>query len=56
MNLNRKKEIVKVKLNKFVKILSNLLFKKALCYMVYAISISILIKITIDVNLYISVL
>ncbi|MCC0629957.1 hypothetical protein IR152_00145 [Clostridioides sp. ES-S-0108-01] len=56
MNLNKIKEIIKKGLKNFMKIVVNLFCNKLSHYMLYVISISVVIKITMDINLYISIL
>ncbi|HGM3220546.1 TPA: hypothetical protein ACKOG4_002699 [Clostridioides difficile] len=56
MNLNRLKEIIKNGLKKFMKVVVNLFCNKLFHRMLYVISISVVVKITMDINLYISIL
>ncbi|MDF3322599.1 hypothetical protein [Clostridioides difficile] len=57
MNLNRIKEIIKKGLKKFMKVVVNLFCNKLLFHrMLYVISISVVVKITMNINLYISIL
>ena len=56
MNLNRIKEIIKKGLKRFMKVVVNLFCNKLFHRMLYIISISVVVKIPMDTNLYISIL
>ncbi|MCJ0223155.1 hypothetical protein JY758_06090 [Clostridioides difficile] len=56
MNLNKKEKIVKPVLKKLTEIVLNILSKKILNYAIYAISVLIVTKVVINIDLYISIL
>ncbi|WP_158222450.1 hypothetical protein [Clostridioides difficile] len=56
MNLKKKEKIVKPVLKKLTEIVLNILSKKILNYAIYAISVLIVTKVVIDIDLYISIL
>ncbi|VIE83766.1 Uncharacterised protein [Clostridioides difficile] len=56
MNLKKKEKIVKPVLKKLTEIVLNILSKKILNYAIYAISVLIVTKVVINIDLYISIL
>nr|UWI49060.1 hypothetical protein NZ312_13175 [Clostridioides difficile] len=56
MSLKKKEKVVKMILNRFMEIVLNIVSKKILNYMIYVISILIVAKIVINIDLYISIL
>ncbi|MHC8433894.1 hypothetical protein [Clostridioides difficile] len=56
MNLKKKEKIVKPVLKKLTEIELNILSKKILNYAIYAISVLIVTKVVINIDLYISIL
>ncbi|SJS05773.1 hypothetical protein [Clostridioides difficile] len=56
MNLKKKEKIVKPVLKKLTEIVLNILSKKILNYAIYAISVLIVTKVVINIDLYISII
>lgn len=56
MNLKKKEKIVKPVLKKLTEIVLNILSKKILNYAIYAISVLIVTKVVVNIDLYISIL
>ena len=56
MNLKKKEKIVKPVVKKLTEIVLNILSKKILNYAIYAISVLIVTKVVINIDLYISIL
>ncbi|MBH7757149.1 hypothetical protein I6C05_06700 [Clostridioides difficile] len=56
MNLKKKEKIVKPVLKKLTEIVLNILSKKILNYAIYAISVLIVTKVVINIDLYICIL
>ncbi|HBH1338829.1 TPA: hypothetical protein SOK46_000267 [Clostridioides difficile] len=56
MNLKKKEKIVKPILKKLTEIVLNILSKKILNYAIYVISVLIVTKVVINIDLYISIL
>ncbi len=56
MNLKKKEKIVKPVLKKLTEIVLNILSKKILNYAIYAISVLIVTKVVINIDLYLSLI